>query len=128
MSVFICALLLLGNLVFVGQAFAEYQITLFGTVLAPGEKGGVNAYVLWTQNQKWHLNFTKASVIDNLGSTPDAWVVLQQVSPNQINIVGKKELIQSFAAAAIPGKKLQISGVLYVDDGVMLMSSFEEVK
>lgn len=128
LSVFLGVLLLLGSLICVSQAFAEPQIQMRGTILAPGEKGGVNAYVLWTQNQKWHYNVTGINVTDTVGTAASGWSILQEVSPSQINLVGNKKLIKSFADAATPGKELQISGVLYVADGVMLLSSFSEVK
>ncbi len=128
LSVFLAALLVLGSIICATQAFAEAKVSMVGTILAPGEKGGVNAYVLWTQAKKWHFNITKIDAIDALGTSPDGWSILQQVSPNQINIVGNKKVIQDFAAAATPGKQFQIDGVLYVADGVMLIGSINEVK
>ena len=59
LSICLAALLLLGSIICATPAFAEPKVSLIGTILAPGEKGGVNAYVLWTQAQKWHFNIQK---------------------------------------------------------------------
>ena len=128
LSVFLAALLLLGSIICVTQACAESKVSMTGTILAPGEKGNVNTYVLWTQAKKWHFTIDKLSAIDPVGTSPDAWAILHEVSPNQINIVGNKKIIQSFSDAAAPGKKFRIDGVLYVADGVMLIGSINEIK
>ena len=128
LSVCLAVLLLLGSIICATPAFAEPKISMVGTILAPGEKSGVNAYVLWTQAQKWHFNIQKISAIDAVGTSPDGWSILHQVSPNQINIVGNKKIIQDFADAATPGKKFQIDGILYVADGVMMVGSINEIK
>ncbi len=128
LSVFLAALLVLGSIICATQAFAEAKVSMVGAILAPGEKGGVNAYVLWTQAKKWHFNITKIDAINALGTSPDGWSILHEVSPNQINIVGNKKLLKDFADAATPGKQFQIDGVLYVADGVMMIGSFNEIK
>ena len=96
LSVLLAALLLLGSIICVSQACAEPKISMIGTILAPGEKGNVNTYVLWTQAKKWHFAIDKISAVDPVGTNPDAWSILQEVSPNQINIVGNKKIIQDF--------------------------------
>lgn len=128
LSFFLAALLVLGSIICAAPAFAEPKVSMIGTILAPGEKGGVNAYVLWTQAKKWHFNITKIDAIDAMSDGPDGWSVLHEVSPNQINMVGNKKLLQGFSDAATPGKQFQIDGILYVADGVMLVGSFKEIK
>jgi hypothetical protein len=128
LSVFLATLLVLGSVICAAPAFAEPKISMTGTILAPGEKGGVNAYVLWTQAQKWHFNITKISAIDAGATSPDGRLILHEVSPNQINIVGNKKIIQAFADAATPGKQFQIDGILYVADGVLFVGSMNEIK
>ncbi|MCP4576199.1 MAG: hypothetical protein GY846_07950 [Deltaproteobacteria bacterium] len=128
LSVCLAALIILGSIIFATPAFAEPKVSIIGTILAPGEKGGVNAYVLWTQAQKWHFNIKEISAIDSLGTSPDGWSILHMVSPSQINIVGNKKIIQDFARKATPGKQFQIDGILYVADGVLFVGSINQIK
>ena len=126
--VFLALVSILGSMICFSQAYAEPKVTMTGTILSPNAKGNVHTYVLWTQSQKWHFEVTRIEAIDTAGTSSYGFTILAEITPPQINIVGNKKIIQDFAKSAVAGKYFQLEGILYVADGVMLLSSAKEVK
>ncbi len=108
------------------QVWAEPRVSLKGMILPMSEKGDLYTFVLWTQDKKWHFRITKTN--DENPTSSDVWEMLNEVSPPQIHLVGNKEIIAGFFKEAAAGKVFQLDGILYVADGVMMLSSAKELK
>jgi hypothetical protein len=54
--------------------------------------------------------------------------ILNQIFPPRLRIIGKKEVLKALTKHEIKGKLLRIEGDLYVGEGILMVTSEEEVQ
>jgi hypothetical protein len=117
-----------GILVGSSQVFAfggSVQVTITGTFIAKKAKGDTNVFMLTVHDEKTMLKkLFKVTDIDTDRGSP--WVVLNNLFPPRMNIIGDDKDIKIFRQDDIVGKSYTIKGNLYLNEGILYVGSVNE--
>lgn len=105
---------------FRGPYFLPY-LRFFGTLLStePQEKSGLRPVLVSIGQIKWVFHLEDVEALN--GSNPGS-MILSQVFPRQLHLVGPTRLLQRLQDPAIAGRFIVIEGRLYVSSRRLLVT------
>ena len=112
----------------IGPAFSSFRpplfppyLRFFGTLLAkePQEKTGLRPVLVSVGRIKWVFNLEEVEALT--GSTPGS-MILAQVFPRQLHLVGPSKLMQQLQDPAIAGRFIVVEGRLYIGSRRLLVT------